>query len=440
MNIKVTKIDKMVILVIGDEILQRTLTQEENEGDFFEELMKDIDKLRSGLVTDPEQYAKILKDIRFNISPKRMLEKQQREEAEKRISEETMELAKGGLNEEDLKGNALRITSIDSRFEHDIHGLVYLKGHSVPMPQDLVQAIIKSSYEKEPLYTVDSLLNFWNWAVLNPNPEARNDLFGWFRTGDFSITDDGMIVAYRCVDIKKHAVSISSKLKEVVISEYNKARGSKKNPARYGIFQNEDGSFKRFVEKTHEGYLSEKGYKGNLSELYEQLVDEESESVDETVFTDNYTHRMEIRIGKEVTMPRKECNEDRNASCSSGLHFMSKKYSLRLGKVKLIILINPMNVVAFPAYDNTKGRCCAYMPVAQADIDENGDIQTLGNGSFDFRYGDFSKNKLEEIILNGGFEKLVEDGEISSEVTKQDFSFIRDFAAESISKKVDYVE
>lgn len=433
MDIKITKINDMIILVLGDDISTRTVSTDEDG--LYEELLFKVEKIRSGLITDADEYAKLITGMRIAMNKRKTLEYNEKQEREERLSAETIELAEGNKTPEERLEIADDIKSSDDRFEYDGEGLMYLKGHSVPMPADLVKAIRKSIKKDNYKYTTESLINFWKWAVLNPNPEARIDLFGWFKTGDFSITEDGMIVAYRCVDVKNESKKVDSKLANAVISEYKKARASKKNPSKYGIILKE-GSYKRFVLKTHSGYISEDGYQGNLSVLYDNLVDNKSEEFDETVFTDHHTGTMEIRINEEVSMPRLECDERRDESCSRGLHFMSKKYSLRYGEIKLIILINPMNIVAFPRYDNTKGRCCAYMPVAYADTNENGNLETLGNGTFDFDYGNFSKEKLEALIINDSFDDLIEAGEISSEVNIKDFSMIRDEVRDKIKSRV----
>jgi hypothetical protein len=64
-------------------------------------------------------------------------------------------------------------------------------------------------------------------------------------------------------------------------------------------------------------------------------------------------------------MPRNQVDEDKDRTCSKGLHFCSIKYlphfSDHNGGHTMMVKINPADVVAIPAdYNNTKGRCSRY--------------------------------------------------------------------------------
>lgn len=95
---------------------------------------------------------------------------------------------------------------------------------------------------------------------------------------------------------------------------------------------------------------------------------------DEGVFTDHHTHKMRIKIGEMVTMPREDCDSDSNITCSRGLHaanrfWLTKNY---YGQVGLVCLINPADVVAVPHQDNYgKLRTCAYLPIDLAEYGED---------------------------------------------------------------------
>jgi hypothetical protein len=69
-------------------------------------------------------------------------------------------------------------------------------------------------------------------------------------------------------------------------------------------------------------------------------------------------------------MPRNAVDEDKERTCSYGLHFCSIQYlpsfSDSDGGKTMIVKINPKDVVAIPAdYNNTKGRTCRYEVVAE---------------------------------------------------------------------------
>ena len=70
-------------------------------------------------------------------------------------------------------------------------------------------------------------------------------------------------------------------------------------------------------------------------------------------------------VGQRVSMEREDCDESRDSTCSSGLHFCSHTYLSNYhgssGKV-VLMKINPRDVTAIPTdYNLSKGRCCAYV-------------------------------------------------------------------------------
>ncbi len=74
-------------------------------------------------------------------------------------------------------------------------------------------------------------------------------------------------------------------------------------------------------------------------------------------------------VGQEVSMPRRQCDESRDHTCSSGLHFCGYEY-LQVGYMGndrvVIVRVDPADVVAIPTdYNNQKGRCCRYKVVGE---------------------------------------------------------------------------
>lgn len=84
-------------------------------------------------------------------------------------------------------------------------------------------------------------------------------------------------------------------------------------------------------------------------------------------YKDNYTHKIDNRPGKIVTMDRKQVCGNRDITCSSGLHFASLEYAKNYIGTKLMILkVNPEDVVSIPNDDNNqKGRCCRYKVICE---------------------------------------------------------------------------
>lgn len=74
-------------------------------------------------------------------------------------------------------------------------------------------------------------------------------------------------------------------------------------------------------------------------------------------------------VGAVCSMVRNQVDEDKDRTCSYGLHFCSQDYLPHFssaGGHTIIVKINPADVVAIPAdYHDTKGRCCRYEVVAE---------------------------------------------------------------------------
>ena len=419
--IKTKRIDSTIILVLEGRILNRVLPEGPDGEDMYAEILqlcKDLD--RQSLSDDDFMRTK---GAIINI----MIPVKEKVKLEIDLDDASIEEQEQAMATQDLD-KARRIGDISGQFEYDKSGKVYLKGFSVPIPEKLADALLDAHYNVESKYDVDSLINFWQWAVLNPNKKARIDLFAWFDTGEFVITQQGLIVAYRNVDIKKKGMSDT--LESFVNEKFVQVKKNKQSPKNYAVIKLEDGYTCKFIKK-HPESIDDDNFIGLLSTVYADVNTREGS----TTYTDNYTGTMKIKMGEEVSMPREECDEDQEVSCSRGLHFMSPAYSLRMGQTTLVVLINPYNIVAFPNYDNTKGRSCAYLPIGKAQI-EGGKIVTLDSGTYDFEYSKYTSDKLAELINSSDFGDLVERGLIADDLTEEDFNIVKSHVMDIIDTRI----
>ena len=121
-----------------------------------------------------------------------------------------------------------------------------------------------------------------------------------------------------------------------------------------------------------------------VNELYSFLEDNKLPITDDGCFMaykrvngeymDFHTHTLDNHVGKTVSMERNQVNEDKDQTCSTGLHFCSlaylKEYHGGEGHI-IIVKINPKDVVSIPSdYHNTKGRCCEYVVLSQYDKED----------------------------------------------------------------------
>jgi len=89
-------------------------------------------------------------------------------------------------------------------------------------------------------------------------------------------------------------------------------------------------------------------------------------------FKDIRTGTFDNSPGALVSMERNGVNEDKDQTCSTGLHFCSHDYLPSYANCRdnrtIMIKINPSDVVAIPSdYNDAKGRCCRYVVVSEME-------------------------------------------------------------------------
>jgi len=92
-------------------------------------------------------------------------------------------------------------------------------------------------------------------------------------------------------------------------------------------------------------------------------------------YKDCHTGTIDNSVGEVVKMKRNRVNDNKDQTCSSGLHFCSRSYLGSFGGQRIMILkINPRDVVSIPSdYNDAKGRCCEYEVTGEIDnLDEEG--------------------------------------------------------------------
>jgi len=86
-------------------------------------------------------------------------------------------------------------------------------------------------------------------------------------------------------------------------------------------------------------------------------------------YFDCHTGTMDNSVGKVVEMERNEVDDNKEVTCSAGLHFCSQEYLPHFGggdSRVVIVKINPRDVVSIPTdYNNAKGRACRYEVIGE---------------------------------------------------------------------------
>ncbi|MHA1290409.1 MAG: hypothetical protein ACTSPB_23760 [Candidatus Thorarchaeota archaeon] len=86
-------------------------------------------------------------------------------------------------------------------------------------------------------------------------------------------------------------------------------------------------------------------------------------------------------VGQICEMARNEVDEDKDRTCSSGLHFCSLEYLPSFGGWSgsrvMLVKINPRDVVSIPSdYNNSKGRACRYEVIGEHTTERTQDRDT----------------------------------------------------------------
>ena len=140
-------------------------------------------------------------------------------------------------------------------------------------------------------------------------------------------------------------------------------------------------------------------------------------------YKDTYTGKMDNSVGMTVSMARNKVNNDKERTCSEGLHFCGRGYLGQYpGNRTLVLKIDPADVVSIPVdYNNHKGRCCKYTVIGELtsgneEILEGGLYQGEGlDDQFDADFGFSDENEPDVLVDDDPFD-WVDEGEVSPDV------------------------
>jgi hypothetical protein len=87
-------------------------------------------------------------------------------------------------------------------------------------------------------------------------------------------------------------------------------------------------------------------------------------------YTDVHSGKFDNSIGQVVEMERHDVDDNKDNTCSTGLHFCSMSYLTSFGGERTVIVkINPADVVSIPSdYNDAKGRTCRYEVIGELDV------------------------------------------------------------------------
>lgn len=112
-------------------------------------------------------------------------------------------------------------------------------------------------------------------------------------------------------------------------------------------------------------------------------------------FKDIHSGTMDNGIGQVVEMERNKVDDDKDRTCSTGLHFCGMSYLPHFGgsdSRTVIVKINPADVVSIPSdYNDAKGRACRYEVIGELGVDPEAafdkPVQVNANGTTSAKQG-----------------------------------------------------
>ena len=87
-------------------------------------------------------------------------------------------------------------------------------------------------------------------------------------------------------------------------------------------------------------------------------------------FLDVHSGTMDNSPGKVVEMERNKVDDNKDNTCSTGLHFCGQSYLAHFSGARTVIVkVNPADVVSIPSdYNGAKGRACRYEVIGELGV------------------------------------------------------------------------
>jgi hypothetical protein len=212
--------------------------------------------------------------------------------------QEIVDLLLGGCEEDDVRHLFDVAEAISKKFDKLSERVSVFNGH-VYFDGEEVNSTLTNTIVKFLNEKKDfkPLVNFFEKVMLNPNEHSREQLYRWLDKHHFTLSSEGDILAYK---------SVCTSLTPDKFKSVNRGRA---------------------------------------------IVD----GVEEVGYISNYP-------GAVVEMPRSDVHHDPSVGCSTGLHVGTWDYVVSFtGDVKLLVSVNPRDVVSVPTDSNDeKMRVCRY--------------------------------------------------------------------------------
>jgi len=87
-------------------------------------------------------------------------------------------------------------------------------------------------------------------------------------------------------------------------------------------------------------------------------------------YTDSHTGKFDNSVGQVLKMDRSKVDDNRQRTCSAGLHVCSRAYG-KFSDRLMLVAVNPAHVVSVPYdYNNSKMRVCEYEVIQELPVED----------------------------------------------------------------------
>jgi hypothetical protein len=165
-------------------------------------------------------------------------------------------------------------------------------------------------------FPIEPMVNFMENLMQNPSKRAVNELYGFLDKNQLPITPDGYILAYK--KVRENYMDVHS-----------------------GTVLNKPASV---------------------------LTDADRELLNKPVKGVTVTVENGVTV---VSMERNQVDDDKDRTCSTGLHFCGMSYLDSFGGNRTVIVkVNPRDVVSIPSdHNEAKGRACRYEVIGELNVE-----------------------------------------------------------------------
>lgn len=367
--IKLQQVGRTLIIVADGKKLPPLTLQDKEKRESIKKQIESYNKLPS-----ESKKEKIIKLFLPKTEAKLIAQKVEKKKAKREAIEIKQEIKKIAA---DLKGEEYEMAKFvtiaketikDDRFIVLGHNMFLDPFTTVPLPKELIQELQYFSVTGQSL---EPLVNFWQLALLNPNPIARTKLFAYLSRHKLIITPNGYFVTYRMVK------------KTNIPDVYTSARTGK------------------------EGYRM-----GEVFKLDRKLCDEDGKNDCSRGLHTGTPDFIGIKLGDGYNAGVRIVTKSQGGGYGTGYDAPvteNQQFNDTFGNQAVIVIVNPMHVVSVPDSDTRKLRTCELYFCKTTTAEEVLRLQTSEYSIYDSQYREFEKSQIQAMLAESKLENWVDD-------------------------------